>query len=208
MLDKATIEQLFSEFAKSNANPKIELHYTNAFTLLVAVVLSARAMDKVVNQCTPSLFAVYDTPSKMLELGIEGLIPFINRIGLFRSKARYIINSSAILIEKYNSVVPNNLEDLITLPGVFRKSANVILNTIYQSPVVAVDTHVFRVSRRIGLTNAKTVRKVEDDLMKLIPKKYLINAHHWLVLHGRYVCKAQSPQCYQCIVSHLCKRQM
>ena len=198
---KRIIEILF----ESNKNPKIELDYVNNFTLMVAVVLSARNTDIGVNKATKELFKEYDSPYKMIELGEDGLREYIKTIGLYKTKAKNIIATSKILVEKYSGVLPNNFDELIELPGVGRKSANVILNTAFDHPRIGVDTHVFRVSRRLGLAAGNTPEKVENELMALINEDMLKNgAHHLFVLHGRYVCKSQKPKCSECKISYYC----
>ena len=199
------INKIFEKFQSNNPEPETELQSKNHYTLLVAVVLSAQATDIGVNKATKSLFDVVSTPEAMLSLGEEGLKNYIKSIGLFNSKAKNIIKLSAILIEKYHSQVPSSFNDLVSLPGVGSKTAKVILNAAFHQPVIAVDTHVFRTAIRIGLTNKKTVKSVEDDLAHSIPKKWRLHAHHWLVLHGRYICKAQKPLCKKCYIKEHCK---
>jgi endonuclease-3 len=197
--------EIFRRFEEKNANPRIELEYSSPFTLLIAVILSAQATDKGVNRVTPSLFEVADTPEKMLALGEEGLKGYIRTLGLFNSKAKNIIALCQILIDEHNSEVPGDFEALQKLPGVGRKSANVMLNSIWDLPTIAVDTHVFRVSNRIGFCNTKSVYETEMALLKYVPKAWQDRAHHWLVLHGRYVCKARKPQCDMCLINDICK---
>ncbi len=204
-MDSKTVELIFEKFQESNSAPKIELNYINHYTLLVAIVLSARTTDVSVNKITRELFNIADTPEKMLNLGQNELKKRVNSIGLYNSKAKNIIGLSKILIERYNSKVPTDFDDLVSLPGVGRKSANVFLNSGLGIPTLAVDTHVFRVSNRIGLVKEKDVFKTEQSLLNVVPKKYLLYAHHWLVLHGRYVCKAQKPSCETCIIHDLCE---
>jgi endonuclease-3 len=204
-LTVAERNEIFHRFEEKNATPRIELEYSSPFTLLIAVILSAQATDKGVNRVTPSLFEIADTPQKMLELGEEGLKGFIKTLGLFNSKAKNIIALCRIIIDKYEGEVPNTLEQLQELPGVGRKSANVMLNSIWHQPTIAVDTHVFRVSNRIGFCNTKNVYDTEMALLKYVPKKWKDRAHHWLVLHGRYVCKARKPQCELCLINDICK---
>lgn len=196
--------EFFKRLAARLPQPKTELVYKNPYTLLVAVVLSAQATDTGVNKATLSLFKQIDTPEKMLALGLNGLKRFIKTIGLYNAKAKNIIALSEILAKRYGGQIPRRREELEELPGVGRKSANVILNTVYGEPVIAVDTHVFRVANRTGLAPGKTPREVEEKLLKAVPEKYLGNAHHWLVLHGRYVCKARAPECPICPVRDLC----
>ena len=191
-------------FNRENPNPECELIYSNAYTLLVAVILSAQATDKGVNKVTPALFKVADTPQKMIELGEERLRQYIKSIGLFNNKAKNIIQMSKELIEKYQGEVPNNRDDLVSLAGVGRKTANVLLNVWYQKPALAVDTHVMRISKRLNLSDKATPLAIELDLIKVLPDKYIINANHWLVLFGRYICKAQKPECECCPVATYC----
>jgi endonuclease-3 len=199
------VREIFARFQKADPAPTTELIYHSPFELLVAVILSAQATDKSVNKATELLFPIANTPEKILKLGETGLKKYINRIGLYNSKAKNVISMCDLLITKYHSKVPKTRVELEELPGVGRKTANVILNTIYKQPVMAVDTHIFRVSNRIGLTHAKTPLEVEKQLMQVIPKEYLLNAHHWLILHGRYTCIARKPRCPECIISDLCE---
>ncbi|MBQ7660262.1 MAG: endonuclease III [Alphaproteobacteria bacterium] len=192
-------------FEKLNENPKCELDYKNAYTLLVAVVLSAQSTDKGVNKATKALFEIADTPQKMLELGLEGLKSHIKTIGLYNNKAKNIIKLSEELVQKYGGQVPQNREDLESLAGVGRKTANVVLNVWFDEPTLAVDTHVFRISHRLGLSEGKTPLEVETDLMKVLPEKYVKKANHWFVLFGRYTCKALRPDCVNCPVKSYCK---
>ncbi|WP_341808457.1 endonuclease III [Wolbachia endosymbiont (group E) of Neria commutata] len=196
---------IFERFQQSNSTPKIELNYVNHFTLLVAIVLSARTTDVSVNKITKELFKVVDSPEKMLNFGQNELRKRISSIGLYNTKAKNVIELSKILVERYDSKVPTDFHDLISLPGVGRKSANVFLNSGLGIPTLAVDTHVFRVSNRVGLVAEKDVLKTEQSLLNVIPEKYLLYAHHWLVLHGRYICKAQRPSCETCIINDLCE---
>ena len=191
-------------FAKENPNPQCELNFHNAYTLLVAVVLSAQTTDKGVNRATEKLFKIADTPQKMLDLGEEQLISYIRTIGLFNNKAKNIIALSKELIERFNAVVPDTREELETLSGVGRKTANVVLNVWFKKPTLAVDTHVLRLSHRLNFSQGKTPLAVELDLLKVLPEKYIINANHWLVLFGRYTCKAQKPLCFQCPIAQFC----
>ena len=195
---------LFERFAAANPTPTTELLWTTPFELLAAVLLSAQATDRSVNLATRGLFAVANTPALILALGVEGLIPHIQTIGLFRSKARHLIETCRILIEEHDGVVPGNREALERLPGVGRKTANVVLNTAFGEPTMAVDTHIFRVANRTALAKGKTPLAVELGLLKRIPSAYLKDAHHWLILHGRYVCKARRPECWRCPVIDLC----
>lgn len=194
-----------SIFAKNDPNPRCELNYKNAFTLLVAVVLSAQSTDKGVNKATDILFEIADTPQKMIELGIDRLKEHIKTIGLYNNKAKNIIALSNDLINKYNGNVPENREALEKLPGVGRKTANVVLNVYFNQPTLAVDTHVMRISHRLDFSKGKTPLSIELDLIKKLPEKYIKNANHWLVLFGRYICKAQRPECENCIISKYCK---
>lgn len=198
------IEKFFTRLHAANPNPRGELAYINEFTLLVAVVLSAQATDVGVNKATPALFAVAKTPEKMVALGLEKLKDYIKTIGLYNTKARNIIGLSRMLIEQHGSEVPEDRVALEKLPGVGRKTANVVLNIAFNHPVIAIDTHIFRVSNRTGLAPGKTPLEVERGLMKVVPEKYLHDAHHWLILHGRYICKARKPECTRCPVSDLC----
>jgi len=197
-------QALFERFAAANPTPTTELLWTTPFELLAAVLLSAQATDRSVNLATRGLFAVANTPTLILALGVEGLIPHIQTIGLFRSKARHLIETCRILIEEHDGVVPGNREALERLPGVGRKTANVVLNTAFGEPTMAVDTHIFRVANRTALAKGKTPLAVELGLLKRIPSAYLKDAHHWLILHGRYVCKARRPECWRCPVIDLC----
>lgn len=204
-MDKATIDKIFSIFSKQNPNPETELEYVNNFTLLVAVVLSAQATDVGVNKATKKLFEVATTPEQMLALGEQGIKNYIKTIGLYNSKAKNIIQLCRQLIEKHNSVVPSDFKSLNALAGVGIKTANVVLNCAFGEPTIAVDTHVFRVSNRIGLVKTKNPDKTGDVLVKVIPNKWLTHAHHWLILHGRYVCKARKPLCASCPIYQYCK---
>ena len=195
---------LFDRFAATADHPKTELVYDSPFTLVVAVALSAQATDKSVNKATGPLFQVAGTPEKMLALGEEGLIPFIQSIGLYRTKARNVIALSRILLEQHGGQVPLNRADLQALPGVGRKTASVVLNELDVEPAIAVDTHVFRVAHRLKLARGKTPDQVEAELMAKVPAEYLTRAHHWLILHGRYTCVARRPRCETCLVSDLC----
>ena len=202
--ERQRIQTLFERFETGTAHPKTELSYKSPFTLLVAVVLSAQATDKSVNKATEALYRTYDTPGKILALGEEGLIPFIKTIGLYRTKAKNVVALSRILVERYGGEVPLEREALQALPGVGRKTASVVLNELDIEPAIAVDTHVFRVSHRLGLTSGKTPEQVEAQLLTIVPEPYLTRAHHWLILHGRYVCLARRPRCESCLVSDLC----
>lgn len=193
-------------FKKQNPSPKSELDYSNAFTLLVAVVLSAQATDKSVNLATKELFKIADTPQKMLELGEENLTEYIKSIGLYRNKAKNVIGLSKMLLEDFNGIVPDSMENLVKLPGVGRKTANVVLNVIFNKPTMPVDTHLLRVSPKIGLAEGTTPEQVEQSLLKRIPAEYMQNAHHWILLHGRYVCTAKNSKCDECVINDLCKK--
>ena len=194
----------FAQLKANNPNPETELEYSSPFELLVAVLLSAQATDISVNKGTRQLFKIANTPAALLALGEEGVRPYIQHIGLFRTKGKNLQETCRLLLERHGGEVPRTREALEALPGVGRKTANVILNTAFGEPAMAVDTHIFRVSNRTGLAPGKDVLKVEQQLLKRIPKEYLLDAHHWLILHGRYVCKARSPECAQCIVEPLC----
>jgi endonuclease-3 len=201
----ARIDEIFARLAAANPEPKSELNYKNPFTLLVAVVLSAQATDAGVNKATPALFALADTPAKMAALGEERVRDLIKTIGLFRAKAKNIVALSRLLVERHGGEVPRTREELTALPGVGGKTANVVLNVAFHEPVIAVDTHIFRVSNRLPLATGKTPEEVEAGLEKIVPQKYLLHAHHWLILHGRYVCKARQPECPRCIIADLCR---
>ncbi len=197
--------ELFSRLAELNPNPKTELVYSSPFELLIAVLLSAQATDVGVNKATKKLFAVANTPAAILTLGEASLKKYISTIGLFNSKAKHVMETCKILQDTYGGKVPETREALEALPGVGRKTANVVLNTAFGQPTMAVDTHIFRVGNRTGLAKGSTVRAVEDKLMKAVPPEYLLNAHHWLILHGRYVCKARKPECVNCVIRDLCQ---
>ena len=203
-MTKANIEGFFAALAEANPAPETELRYTNPFTLLVAVVLSAQATDVSVNKATSALFAIADTPAKMAALGEERLRNFIKTVGLYNSKARNIVKLSRLLIDEYDGQVPRDRAALESLPGVGRKTANVVVNALYGEPTIAVDTHVFRVANRTGLAAGKTPRAVEEALMRRVPIDWKRHAHHWLILHGRYVCKARKPECPSCSVRAYC----
>ena len=202
---KADIVTFFDRLAEANPEPKGELEYHNPYTLLVAVVLSAQATDVGVNKATRSLFAVADTPEKMLALGEEGVKEHIRSIGLYNTKAKNIIKLSRILLEEHGGEVPQDRAVLESLPGVGRKTANVVLNIAFGQPTIAVDTHIFRVANRTGLAPGKTPLEVERKLEKVVPPNRRLHAHHWLILHGRYVCKARKPMCYNCIIATWCR---
>jgi endonuclease-3 len=204
-LPKADVEAIFGAFAAADPEPKGELDYVNPFTLLVAVVLSAQATDVGVNKATAGLFPIADTPEKMVALGIEGIEAKIRTIGLFRGKAKNVFALSKMLIEQHNSQVPEDREALEALPGVGRKTANVVLNIAFRQPTIAVDTHLFRVANRTSLAPGKTPLAVEQGLLKVVPDQYMLHAHHWLILHGRYVCKARKPECWRCLIREWCR---
>jgi len=203
-MDKASIEEAFLRWRKANPHPVTELEYATPFQLLVAVVLSAQATDKSVNLATRRLFSAAPSPEAMVTLGEAGIAEHIRTIGLFRNKARNVASLSHLLLERHAGEVPHSREALEALPGVGRKTANVVLNAIWREPVMAVDTHIFRISNRMGLAPGEDVRAVEEALYKRIPKAFLIDAHHWLILHGRYTCTARSPKCGTCLVRDLC----
>jgi endonuclease-3 len=202
--DEDRVEEIFARLARVMPEPKTELRFQDPYTLVVAVALSAQATDVSVNKATDRLFAVADTPEAMLALGEAGLIPFIASIGLYRNKARNVIALSRLIVEQHGGVTPLNRADLQALPGVGRKTASVVLNELGIEPAIAVDTHVFRVSHRLGLANAPTADKVEDQLHAVVPEAFLAKAHHWLILHGRYTCTARKPNCAGCVISDLC----
>jgi endonuclease-3 len=204
-MTKDKITEFFTRLRAQNPNPKSDLEYTNDFTLLVAVVLSAQATDVGVNKATQHLFPIADTPEKMAALGEDAIRDYIKTIGLYKAKAANVHKLSKILIEKHNSNVPQTLDELMALPGVGRKTANVVLNVAFGQPTIAVDTHLFRVGNRTGMAKGKTPDEVERKLTKKIPKEFLLDAHHWLILHGRYMCKARKPDCQTCMVADLCK---
>ena len=198
------ITEMFRRFEAANPEPTTELEYGSPFQLLVAVILSAQATDKGVNIATRKLFKAAPDAAAMAALGVEGMERFINTIGLFRNKAKNVVATAQTIAERFDGQVPNSREVLESLPGVGRKTANVVLNTIFGEPTIAVDTHIFRLSNRTGLAPGKDVREVEDKLLKRVPKAYRRHAHHWLILHGRYVCKARSPDCPNCLIRDLC----
>jgi len=200
----ADIDELFRRMAEANPEPRTELDSVNAYTFLVAVVLSAQTTDKGVNKATASLFKKVKTPQAMVKLGEKGLKDYIKTIGLYNAKAKNVIALSKILVEGYGGEVPSSREELQNLPGVGRKTANVVLNAVFEQPVVAVDRHVLRVSNRLGIAKGDTPEEIEEQLLRVVPEKWLRHAHHWLVLHGRYVCKAKAPACPTCLVRDLC----
>ncbi|MGF6712374.1 endonuclease-3 [Luteibacter sp. W1I16] len=203
-MKKADVVEMFSRLRELNPHPKTELEYTTPFELLTAVALSAQATDVGVNKASRKLFPVANTPQKILDLGLEKLKSYISTIGLYNNKAKNLIAMSQILVDRYAGEVPRSREALEELPGVGRKTANVVLNTAFGEPTLAVDTHIFRVANRTGLAPGPDVRKVEDKLIKVIPKEFIQDAHHWLILHGRYVCKARKPECPVCPIVDLC----
>ncbi len=204
-IDLKTVTKIFKRFEKLQPNPTTELNYKNNFELLIAVVLSAQATDVSVNKITNKLFKIANTPEQIIQVGEKNLQEHIKSIGLFRIKAANIVGLCKILIENFNSQVPNTREDLESLPGVGRKTANVILNTAFKQGTIAVDRHIFRVANRIGLTKSKSPLQTELQLLQVIPNIFVINAHHWLILHGRYTCIARKPKCAECIINDLCK---
>lgn len=199
------IKTLFERFSNANPKPTTELHYHTHFELLISVMLSAQATDVSVNKATAILYPIANTPAAILALGEEGLIPYIRSIGLYKTKAKNILKTCALLLELHGGQVPRTREALQALPGVGRKTANVILNTAFGEATMAVDTHIFRVANRIGLSKGKTPLAVENDLLAVVPKQYQHDAHHWLILHGRYVCTARKPHCQECIIRDLCE---
>lgn len=201
---KAVVDEIFARLKAADPEPKTELNYTNPFTLIVAVVMSAQSTDKGVNRATEKLFQIADTPEKMLALGEDAVRDHIKTIGFFNAKARNVIALSQMLIDKFGGKVPGTMEELVQLPGVGRKTANVVLNVVYGEKTMAVDTHVFRVSHRLGFSDGATPDDVERDLMKLVPDAYMDHAHHWLILHGRYICVARKPKCEICPLTDLC----
>ncbi|MBE6348002.1 MAG: endonuclease III [Spirochaetaceae bacterium] len=208
VLSKDKVILLFERFKEKNPKPTTELIAPNNYTLLVSVVLSAQATDKSVNKATESLYKKVDTPEKMLELGEEGLIEYIKSIGLYRAKAKNVIALSKLLVENFNSSLPRTREDLMSLPGVGRKTANVILNVVYGEKTMPVDTHLLRISPRIGLSFGTNPETIEQDLLKIIPDEYMEHAHHWLILHGRYICTARNPKCEDCPINDICQQNL
>lgn len=205
LLAESQIVEIFERFKKINPNPTTELEAPNPFCLLVSVVLSAQATDKSVNQATKPLYKVAKTPEEILSLGKDGLISYIKSIGLYRSKADHVMGLCKKLIEDFDSKVPDNREDLESLPGVGRKTANVILNVVYGQPTMPVDTHLLRICPKIGLAEGTTPLEVEKSLVERIPTEYMDHAHHWLILHGRYICTARKPKCDECLICDICK---
>jgi endonuclease-3 len=204
-MNKETCHKIFERFKAANPHPTTELEHSSPFELLIAVILSAQATDKGVNLATRTLFSAANTPQKMLELGLDKLREYVKTIGLYQTKSKHIIETCRILVERHQGEVPETREELEALPGVGRKTANVILNTAFGVPVIAVDTHIFRVSNRTGIAPGKNVLEVEKALMKGVPEEFRHDAHHWLILHGRYVCKARKPECARCIIVDLCE---
>ena len=204
-MKRANIEEFYRRLAEADPEPQGELDYINVYTLLVAVVLSAQATDIGVNRATKKLFEIVDTPEKMVKLGETKLTSHIKTIGLYRTKAKNVIGLSELLIAEHGSVVPQDRDALVKLPGVGRKTANVVLNIAFGEPTIAVDTHIFRIGNRTGIAPGKNVDVVEQGFLKKTPKTYMLHAHHWLILHGRYVCKAIKPECPKCIVADLCQ---
>ena len=197
--------EIFQRLQQENPEPRTELNYTSPFELLIAVILSAQATDVGVNKATAKLYPVANTPQAILELGIDGLKTYIRTIGLFNTKAENIIKTCDLLVQKHAGQVPESRQELEALPGVGRKTANVVMNTAFGEPTIAVDTHIFRVANRTGIAKGKTVREVEDRLQRLVPEEYKQDAHHWLILHGRYTCIARNPRCGSCIIYDLCE---
>jgi len=204
-MNSAKCRAIFETLREVNPNPTTELEYSSPFELLIAVLLSAQATDVGVNKATRLLFPVAHTPQQMLDLGEAGLIEYIKTIGLYKTKAKHVMETCRILVERHGGKVPPVREALEALPGVGRKTANVVLNTAFGQPTIAVDTHIFRVSNRTGLAPGKNVDAVEQKLLKVVPKEFLHDAHHWLILHGRYVCKARKPECWHCAIEPLCE---
>jgi endonuclease-3 len=204
-LNRAQIEEIYRRLSIERPSPKTELDYVNPFTLVVAVALSAQATDVGVNRATKHLFPIANTPEKMVALGEDTVRDYIKTIGLYKTKAKNVIKLSQLLIDEYDGQVPDTREDLIRLPGVGRKTANVVLHEIFGQPTMAVDTHIFRVSNRTGMAPGKDVLEVELNLLRVTPESYLIGAHHWVLLHGRYVCKARTPECYACPIQDICR---
>lgn len=197
--------QIFERLRAANPHPTTELEYTTPFELLIAVILSAQATDVSVNKATRKLFPVANTPAAIYALGVDGLIPYVQTIGLYKTKAKNVIETCRLLVEQHDGHVPREREALQALPGVGRKTANVVLNTAFGVPAMAVDTHIFRVSNRTGIAPGKNVDIVEQKLMKFVPPEFLMDAHHWLILHGRYTCLARTPQCWNCVILDLCE---
>jgi endonuclease-3 len=199
--------EIFARFQTANPHPTTELEYTTPFELLIAVILSAQATDVSVNKAMRNLFPVANTPAQIHALGVDGLTPYIQRIGLYRTKAKNVIETCRLLLAGHDGEVPRSREELETLPGVGRKTANVVLNTAFGHAAIAVDTHIFRVSNRTGIAPGKNVVEVERNLMKLVPEEFRMDAHHWLILHGRYTCIARTPKCWNCMIADVCEYQ-
>ncbi|OMH33775.1 endonuclease III [Motiliproteus sp. MSK22-1] len=204
-MNKEKRQQIFARLRDDNPNPTTELNYSSTFELLIAVILSAQATDVGVNKATDKLYPVANTPEAILALGVDGLKEYIKTIGLFNAKAENVIKTCRMLIDKHQSQVPDNRKDLEALPGVGRKTANVVLNTAYRQPAMAVDTHIFRVSNRTKIAPGKNVLEVEEKLLRFVPKEFLLDAHHWLILLGRYICTARKPRCGACLIEDLCE---
>jgi endonuclease-3 len=204
-MNNAKRQEIFSRLRRENPKPTTELRYQTSFELLIAVILSAQATDVSVNKATGKLFKKANTPEGIVKLGVKGLTPFIQSIGLFNSKAKNIVRTSKYLLQRHNGAVPDTREELEALPGVGRKTANVVLNTAFGQPTIAVDTHIFRVSNRTRVAPGSTPLAVETKLMKVVPDEHKRDAHHWLILHGRYVCTARSPRCAECVIRDLCE---
>ncbi|MDO5640245.1 MAG: endonuclease III [Neisseria sp.] len=197
--------EIFERLRAANPHPTTELNFSSPFELLIAVLLSAQATDVGVNKATAKLFPVANTPQAMLDLGLEGVMEYTKTIGLYKTKSKHVMETCRLLLERHGGEVPDTREALEALPGVGRKTANVVLNTAFGQPAMAVDTHIFRVANRTRIAPGKNVREVEDKLMRFVPKEFLLDAHHWLILHGRYTCKAQKPLCERCIINDLCE---
>lgn len=204
-MNAAKRKEIFERLCKTNPHPTTELEYTTPFELLIAVMLSAQATDVSVNKATRKLYPVANTPEAIYKLGVEGLTPYIQTIGLYRTKAKNVIETCRILLEQHQGEVPRTREELEALPGVGRKTANVVLNTAFGEATIAVDTHIFRVSNRTGLAPGKNVEEVEQKLMQVVPEEFRHDAHHWLILHGRYTCIARKPLCWNCVIADLCE---
>lgn len=204
-MNKQKRQEIYSRWREANPHPTTELNYNSTFELLISVILSAQSTDVGVNKATAKLYPLANTPEAIAKLGVDGLKKYIKTIGLYNAKANNIIKTCKILIEKHQSIVPDNRQDLEALPGVGRKTANVILNTAFGQPAMAVDTHIFRISNRINLAPGKTPLEVEKKLLKFTPKEFLVDAHHWLILHGRYICTARKPRCGACLIEDLCE---
>lgn len=206
LLSSEEIVTVMERFKAHNPDPRSELVWKNPYTLLVSVVLSAQTTDKSVNKATEPLYKTVDTPQKMLDLGFDGLLTYVKSLNLYRTKAKHIIELSRLLLENFGGEVPHDRDALMTLPGVGRKTANVVLNVVWGEPTMPVDTHLLRVSPKIGLAEGNTPEKVERSLLERVPPKYLEHAHHWLILHGRYICTARKPKCEECFLNDICKQ--